>query len=326
MSYLDYLSRIIPTYVFKKNSQLAFWHEKPEINLNAFNFPEDSIGEYYMTFFDKANYPRPFDENGVPLLNYRGKIGTQYNPIAIAQYGLGNFNLYKREKRDENIDKALKAANWLKNNLEKNNFGLYVWNHKFDWEYYHTLRSPWYSALAQGQGISLLLRMYAETNKAEYIDVSLRAFKSLLTEVEKGGVLFIDKNNCWWLEEYIVDPPAHILNGFIWALWGVYDFFLVTKQESAWELWNKCLTTIENKLGNFDTGYWSLYDLSKTKMKNLASPFYHKLHIIQLDVLYRLSKSEVLKEYSDRWKWYLDSKINRIRAYCNKAVFKLFYF
>ena len=33
-------------------------------------------------------------KNGIPLLNYHGIIGKQYNPIAIAQYGLGNLNFY----------------------------------------------------------------------------------------------------------------------------------------------------------------------------------------------------------------------------------------
>lgn len=147
-----------------------------------------------------------------------------------------------------------------------------------------------------------------------------------MTGIDKGGVLFIDDNNDWWLEEYILNPPTHILNGFIWALWGVYDYFLLIKDKKTKELWEKCLKTLQKNLENFDIGYWSRYDLSKTKMKNLASPFYHKLHITQLEVLYRLSRIKIFKKYGDRWGRYLDSKFNRARAYCNKAIFKLFYF
>ena len=36
-----------------------------------------------------------------------------------------------------------------------------------------------------------------------------------------GGVIFEDKKKDFWIEEYIVHPPTHILNGFIWALFGV---------------------------------------------------------------------------------------------------------
>jgi glycosyltransferase involved in cell wall biosynthesis len=45
-----------------------------------------------MRFQAKAAYAGPFDGAGVPLLDYRGDIGSQHNPIAIAQYGLARFN------------------------------------------------------------------------------------------------------------------------------------------------------------------------------------------------------------------------------------------
>ncbi len=37
----------------------------------------------------------PYDASGIPQLDYHGHIGLQYNPIAIAQFGLGNYNLWK---------------------------------------------------------------------------------------------------------------------------------------------------------------------------------------------------------------------------------------
>jgi len=321
--YLDYLNRIIPAYILKENSQLNFWHEEPEVNPDSF---KGGIDEYYMTFFEKAGYRGPFDGNGIPLLDYKGKIGLQHNPIAIAQYGIGNFNLYKQKCKKDYLDKALKAADWLKDNLKKNKFGLGVWNHNFDWEYRSVLKAPWYSALSQGQGISLLVRVYVETGKSEYAKTASAAFKSLLVEIGEGGVLFIDENNNRWLEEYISNPPTHILNGFIWALWGVYDYFLLTKEKSAARLWDECLKTLKNNLEKFDIEYWSLYDLSAVKMKNIASLFYHKLHIVQMDVLYRLSGIGVFKEYNNKWKVYLNSTFNKSRAYCSKAIFKLRYF
>src|ERR1700730_4881120 len=99
-----------------------------------------------MLFAEKADYAGPHDTAGIPQLNYRGKIGLQYNPIAIAQWGLGNYNLFCQGHGDE-----------------RNTFGFWMCNHKFDWEYRSTLKAPWYSGLAQGQGISLLLRAYRAT-------------------------------------------------------------------------------------------------------------------------------------------------------------------
>ncbi len=111
-----------------------------------------------------------------------------------------------------------------------------MWNHDFDWEYRSPLRAPWYSGLAQGQGISLLVRAHKTTGEPVYIDAAERAFGSLLKSTEEGGVMFTDERGDLWIEEYIVSPPTHILNGFIWAAWGVNDYFLATKNAAAREL------------------------------------------------------------------------------------------
>jgi len=193
---LNYYKRIFSAYLIEKNSHLSFWHGEPEVNEKA---SLSELGEYYMPFLYKANYQGPFDEKGIPMLDYKGKIGKQYNPVAIAQYGLGNYNLYKKTKNYIYNEKFIKMANWLLNNIEKNKYGVFVWNHKFDWEYFQTLKAPWYSALAQGQGISLLTRAFIETKEDKYLLIANKAFEALIRERKNGGVLFIDKNKNWWL-------------------------------------------------------------------------------------------------------------------------------
>ncbi|MBN2144643.1 MAG: hypothetical protein JW774_08480, partial [Candidatus Aureabacteria bacterium] len=103
---LSYISRIFSAYVLKRKSQVSFWHEYPEINEQAFQ-AHQGLGEYYMPFFQKALW-NELDSDGIPLLNYHGKIGTQYNPIAIAQYGLGHCNLYLRSKKTFHLEAIIK--------------------------------------------------------------------------------------------------------------------------------------------------------------------------------------------------------------------------
>jgi len=92
-----------------------------------------------------------YDGAGIPMLDYHGTIGLQYNPIAIAQWGLANYNLFCEAGDTNRWQKCLRAADWLAANQEQNAHGLWVWNHHFDWDYRDTLKSPWYSGLAQGQ-------------------------------------------------------------------------------------------------------------------------------------------------------------------------------
>jgi heparosan-N-sulfate-glucuronate 5-epimerase len=324
---LSYYRRITSAYLIGGESHLTFWHETPEENPNA---SASELGEYYMPFTQKANYEGVYDSAGIPQLDYRGRIGRQYNPIAIAQYGLGNCNLFCRSGDADRRNKFLRVADWLVQNLEPNPQGLAVWNHYFDWEYRDTLRAPWYSALAQGQGISVLvrahLRAHKEAGDSRYLDAARRALASFFKPVTEGGVAFTDELGDIWFEEYLVSPPTHILNGFIWAAWGVYDYFLATQDRSAQELFTRAVRTLTRNLDRYDLGFWSLYEQSGTRLPMVASPFYHLLHVVQLRVMHRLTGEDKFMRVADRWESYGRSRSKRTRALCYKSAFKLCYY
>jgi heparosan-N-sulfate-glucuronate 5-epimerase len=334
-----YYRRILPAYLGSGRSQLTFWHETPEVNPRAslnsqtHDPPEHArrLGPYYMSFREKADYAGAYDAAGIPMLDYRGSIGLQYNPIAIAQWGLANFNLFCETSGAARLQKTLKSAGWLAANLEQNPHGCWVWHHHFDWEYRDTLKAPWYSGLAQGQGVSLLLRAHAQTGDVKYEQAAERAFVALTRPINQGGVLFEDDEQNLWIEEYLVDPPTHILNGFIWALWGVFDFWLARADSAAKQIFDRGVATLLHNLPRFDTGYWSLYEQSgheqsRTRLKMLASPFYHRLHIVQLRVMANLTGDRRFTDVADRWEGYARHRTNRARAIAEKSMFKLLHY
>jgi len=328
-----YYRRIFGAYLFSGlgsgRSQLTFWHETPEINPRA---TPDRLAEYYMVFREKADYAGPYDAVGIPMLDYHGAIGLQYNPIAIAQWGLANYNRFCATGDETRWQKTLKAADWLVASLEQNSHELWVWNHHFDWEYRDTLTAPWYSGLAQGQGVSLLLRAYAharsrsEDEKYQYQSAAEKAFVALTKPVAEGGVLLEDAEKNLWIEEYLVDPPTHILNGFMWALWGVFDYWLARADAPARKVFDRGVETLIHNVDRFDTGYWSLYEQSGTRLKMLASPFYHQLHVVQLRVMSKLTGDDRFAAVADRWEGYARRRGNRTRALVEKSVFKLLHY
>ncbi|MGH9512085.1 MAG: D-glucuronyl C5-epimerase family protein [Terriglobales bacterium] len=330
---VQYYRRIFPAYLTGSQSHLTFWHDQPQENLYL---SKEKLGGYYMNFPQKAEYAAHRNAAGIPMLDYQGKIGLHYNPIAIAQWGLGNYNLFherkslseeKSESRNHECrQKFVAASDWLCTNLEQNGSGIWVWNHHFGWEYRTTLKAPWYSALAQGQGISLLVRGHAETGDSKYLDAAERAFTSFLRSTTEGGVTFVDQKGNTWFEEYIVSPPTHILNGFIWAAWGVWDYFLATKDSAAAKLYDAAVQTLRANLSRYDLGWWSLYEQSGTALPMVASSFYHRLHIVQLRVMYRLTGDKLFADYAGRWQEYSASWSKRVRALCYKSVFKLCYY
>lgn len=317
---LKYYRRLVGSYLGKGSSQLTFWWERPEVHPDI---TPDALGPYYMTFRDKAGYGGPFDDAGVPLLDYHGSIGPQYNPIAIAQYGLAHINRYVETKEARHRDAFLAQADWLVENLRPNQHGAMMWMHDFDWEYREGLKAPWYSGLAQGQGISCLVRAHQVTDQDNYLEAAEHAFEALRRPIDEGGTCFVDERGDIWIEEYIVDPPSHILNGYLWALWGVHDLALATGAKQARDLFDEGSQTILKNLHVFDTGWWSLYDAPDGRLRNPASPFYHKLHITQLRVMHRLTGDPEFEATAQRWEAYQERFLNRKVAFANKVLFKL---
>jgi hypothetical protein len=324
---------------------LSFWYERPELNDKAF-----TGSQYFMRFQGKAAYPGPFDEAHVPLLDYKGDIGRQHNPIAIAQYGLARFNRWCDADAVADRMAWLRIARWLERSMLPNAWGVPVWMHQFDWPYRQLLKAPWYSGLAQGNGLSLLTRAARTTGDRGFASAAHRAFESMRLDVKSGGVIATDDKGNTWIEEYLVDPPSHILNGFIWALWGVYDYAKWSGSDEARRLFEACAATIEDVLPEYDTGRWSLYELPACPEPSrgarpepgrgacpepgrgaggapmLASRYYHQLHIVQLRVMERMTGNPSFGAVANRWQRYLESPVKRTRAFVEKAAFKIFHY
>jgi heparosan-N-sulfate-glucuronate 5-epimerase len=319
----QYLKRIFSAYLFSQNSNLTFWHETPAANPAA-RF--DELGPYYMTFEKKAYYPGPFDNYDIPLLDYHGQIGKQYYSIAISQYALGNYNLFKKTSNSVNRQRFFANVRWLLDNLKPCQYGTYLWTHTFDFEYFRTLKAPWFSGLSQGQGLSVLVRAFAVTGESRFEKAADQVYETLKLPIAEGGVIYRDERGHDWIEEYLVDPPTHILNGFIWALWGVYDYWLLTKKQEAFKLFQSYVETIVKNLPRYDAGFWSYYELTPQRVKCIASNFYHRLHIVQLMIMHQMTDHPDFLLYAEKWSRYLKNPLYRNLALAYKVGFKLAYY
>jgi hypothetical protein len=91
-------------------------------------------------------------------------------------------------------------------------------------------------------------------------------------------------------------------------------------------LFAQAALTLRANLDRYDLGFWSLYEQSDTRLPMVASPFYHRLHVVQLRVMYGLTGDEILARYADKWEAYARSRAKRTRALCYKSAFKLCYY
>lgn len=231
-----------------------------------------------------------------------------YFSIAIFQYGLGAFDLFLLNKDDAMLKKAMACADWaVENQLE--NGGWLTFSHS-------SPKHP-YSAMAQGEAISLLLRIYKNTSQEKYLTAAIKAKEFMLLSLEEGGTTKYVGEDVFLYEN--TDQPL-ILNGWIFSIWGLWDYSKVLSDGESFEIVNKSLASLEKKLADFDIGYWSKYD----ENKRITSPFYHSLHISQLKVMYDLTGRQIYLEYAQKWESYQKSFWKRKRAFIKKALQKVF--
>jgi hypothetical protein len=312
------MNRLLMTLVryLHPRGAVSFWHTV----VGPVRYDYATLDDYYIDLRAKTTYSGPYDAAGVPLLDYFGFIGKQYNPCAVAQWGLGAFQRWKRG--DAGCEALfIRAVEWLVDNLTVDEQGRGFWWYEFDFDAYG-LRKPWASALAQAQGISALLRAHRETGRKDFLHAARRAFSAMVSPVDAGGLLFREGDNVF-LEEVVADRPTAILDGLIFAIFGLRDYCLVHGNDaSAQGLLEECLNTIERMLPRYDLGYWSRADLYADDPPMPASRFYHGLHVAQLRVLADITGNHVFEDYSRSWASMSASILNRTRAFFKKLVFK----
>jgi len=289
-------------------------------------------GDWYFDYSSVIDYVQSkfygrIDKNDIPLVDYdslfkRNKwyfrnykhtqFGVHYTPTTIAQYAFGLLYEYNRNGDKEKLNLFKKCADWFVENVKhKGNYG--VWEHTWI-EPVYNIKPPWISAMTQGEAISLLLRAYQIFSQSEYLDTAEKALNSF----KETSIVYIDENGNIWLEENPIAPSNHILNGFIFALLGLFDYYRIKKNEESFYLWSEGIKTLEKNLHLYDSGYWSRYDLL---FRRITSEVYHNIHIHQLKVLYTLTESKVFYTFYKRWENYEKSKICCLRREINGRIY-----
>jgi len=240
-------------------------------------------------------YGGGFDDRGVPWI--KGPEGPLYFPVNIAQYG---FMLHADwlETGDAGTMKTLENCLQVLEDTKSEDAIHCVWWHHVPDERYG-IDPPWASAMAQGEVISFYLRMYQAIGRESLLVSAVKAYQFLEVHCEEGGVRRYDEDGNLWFEEYPSKEPSLVLNGFIYTLFGLYDLYRVSNDARVRRDIDECLKTLVARLADFDSGYWSNYDLQK---RELVRYYYQKnVHVPQLAVLHELTGDPFFGEYRAKW-------------------------
>ncbi|WP_247000007.1 D-glucuronyl C5-epimerase family protein [Halosolutus gelatinilyticus] len=170
------------------------------------------------------------------------------------------------------------------------------------------LTAPWYSGMGQGIALSAFARLAHLTDDQYYYGIADRIWTTLATprpsDTDDPWVVTIEDGQ-YWIEEYPIHPPAHTLNGKLFAVWGLYEYWRVTDRETVKNHTLAAMDTISKTIDDFRVpGDVSLYCLKH----EVQDESYHHTHIIQLDDLYHLTGYERFAEYRDAFRDDFDPK------------------
>lgn len=243
------------------------------------------------------------------------------NPVSIVQLGLAAWQLRTAAPGWANVLRA--AATWVVDSMDEDGSIRY----HFPIGHTYELEPPWSSAMAQGEAASLLLRASTTLSEPSLAAAATLAAQPLL---EPGSTLIALTDEGPVLQEYPTDPPAHVLNGWIFALWGLNDL-ASAGSEVAEEACLKADNAFRAGCGALGRRlplycvrpHWSRYDLFPHRLAHVASPFYHRLHIEQLAVLSTMTPDPIVPQIAGEWERGARSPVGNAVAVCRKVAFRM---
>lgn len=172
---------------------------------------------------------------------------------------------------------------------------------------------PWYSGMAQGMMLSHMVRMHEVTGEGTWLETAHLIFNSFRhyrdQEAENSAPWFVSFHDegdrrFTTFEEYPSSDPgqtSHVVNGNIYAIWGVYDYLRATEDRYARTLLSRALATLQESFDSYRVaGQPSLYGMTPWSYTTWSNPDgYHRGVTTQLRRTAALSQSATFEEQAD---------------------------
>jgi hypothetical protein len=129
------------------------------------------------------------------------------------------------------------------------------------WEYMFQFdggRPPWTSGLSQGTALQVLARSWSRFKEPALLSAAQQAVGIFETAPSSGVQVKTPAGSEY--AEYTYAPSDRILNGFIQAVIGIYDYTQITKDPLGLKLFEAGDAEARAETPHYDTGAWSMYD------------------------------------------------------------------
>lgn len=235
------------------------------------------------------------DENNIPVAHY--SFGDYYNPVLTCNNAFGAYNEYLRTNDESYLQMFYQNADWLIDYKDDNSLLRY----EFDFTHEsQTLTVGWTSAMAQGQALAVMSMAYHTSQNEEYLLAADDFFTSMHVNYGSAWNLIIDSEDYLWYEEYPNPDFCHVLNGKLFGMWGLWDYYCLTRNKDALKLFQGGIKSVIDNYPFWDVDGLdgSHYCGHTTEISN-----YHDIHKRQFstyrDVLNIQEFDTILKTFTN---------------------------
>jgi hypothetical protein len=222
----DFIPSRLPALMLTLERNTQFWsHEPLPAAGRRMSFPESRlVWQYYPGQGIEIQWLATFGE-------------------ANGYYDDGHDNEALREVLEEAISLATQRAGGI------------AWEYLF---HFDGGAPPWTSGLSQGTALQALARGYVRLHEPAFLTAAQRALGVFETPPSAGVRVAQPAGTLY--AEYTYAPSDRILNGFIQALNGLYEYAKLTGDPLGRQLFEAGDTEARVIVPSFDTGAWSKYD------------------------------------------------------------------
>ena len=256
---------------------------------------------------------------GLPALHMINSGQDILLPIMVLLYGLGNIDRYFLDNNPARLEPVGRVGEWFVSNLLPEGYFDNAWSERHPTLEFYSNNS----AMSQGLALSFAVRAI----QYDLVDGELRGRLEALVEQivanmlrpsEQNGTALYRGEDVYLLEDCEKESDV-VLNGWIFGLFGLYDYLRLCTNDSVQGTYRATVDTLRRALPRYRlTSGWSYYD----ERGRISSPFYHDLHIVQLDAMHRLTGIAEFAIYRDVFRL-ANHRVNKIWYTLNKIKDRL---
>ena len=291
------------TYSEVQSADIVYGIQTVNVKNFNINYIEKEKRPYYK--WGKEPKSENYSKDGDGIILWNG----YYHPVLMSTKALNYLTTFQKTNDEWFFKKSLDLADKIIELSDEKNgsyYFPYTWFKIGHNEYFYP---NWYSGMAQGRWLSYFSQLYLETKNEKYKRIADKIYLSVSNVHNEPNVTAIDKDNNFWIEEYPNAYPSsyhergatHVLNGFVFAIWGLYDYYWIEQDPEVKRILQATITTLYNKASSYRReGGNSFYCIKHQKYSYaVTSDHYHDIHIKQLYELYEITGEDFFKTLSE---------------------------